>query len=219
MRTICVTLNDEKYTSMGGLYGTHEGGKPSRLARARQHFAERGVNAQFFFGIHATQLAIENTLTYEVDNPGTNFRIGPKPTGCWLSHRAVWAACLLLSEDPNELFFILEDDAKFPEDWKERVEAAVRDARDFDMLYIGSCCTEGRPTKHIAGNVYEVQWPLCNHGYIVRRSALMTMIETQDAARLYAPIDISLVFHTMEQLKVGTVKPRILDQFDTEIPP
>jgi len=215
VRTICLTLNDETYTSMGGLYCTHGNGSPSRLARARRHFAERGVDAQFFFGIHATQLGIENTLTYEIDNPGTNFKIGAKPTGCWLSHRALWAACLLL---PDELFFIVEDDALFPEDWKERVCVAVRDAGDFDLLYVGSCCTEKKPTKHVAGSVFEVRWPFCTHGYIVRRSALMTMIETQDAARLYAPIDISLAFHTMSRLKTRVVKPRILDQFDSQLP-
>ncbi len=214
MRIICITINDDSYLRMGGLYGTQKT-SPTSTSRVREHFAERGVDAQFFYGIHGPKLGVETTLTYEVDNPGTGFKIGAKPTGCWLSHRALWAALLLL---PDEIFFVLEDDAEFPENWRTMVNQAVHDAGDFDILYVGSCCTEGKPTRHIAGNVYEVKWPLCTHGYIVRRSALHVLIETLDAARLYAPIDIALAFHSLPKLKTRVVKPRILDQFNTEIP-
>ena len=215
MRTICITVNDDNYIRMGGLYGDNASNSTS-MSRTCQHHSERGVIAQFFYGIHAPKLGVETTLPYEVDSPGSGFKIGPKPTGCWLSHRALWAACLLL---PDDLFFIIEDDAKFPEDWSARVNQAVLDATDFDVLYIGSCCTGDKPTRHVAGNVYEVQWPFCTHGYIVRRSALHTLIETQDEARCYAPIDVSLALHSLPKLKTRVVKPRILDQFDTEILP
>lgn len=214
MRIICITVNDGNHNRADGMYGPKDTPIPSTKVRA--HFAARGVDAQFFYGIHAPKLGIVTTLPYEADNPGSGFNIGAENVGCWLSHRALWAALLLLTDD---LFFIVEDDAKFPEDWRQRVDQAVLDADDFDLLYIGSCCTADKPARHIAGVVYEVRWPLCTHGYIVRRSALLTLIETQDAARLYAPIDISLVFHSLPQLKTRVVKPRILDQFDTEISP
>ena len=213
MRIICITLNDSGYTRMGGMYGSNA---PEMSDPPHRHFMERGVNAQFFYGIHAPKLGIEATLPYEFDNPGSGFKIAAKPTGCWLSHRALWAACLLL---PDELFFIVEDDAKFPEDWQPRVEQAIRDAGDFDILYVGSCCTDDKPAVHISGDVYDVRWPLCTHGYIVRRAALPVLIETQDAAGLYAPIDISMLFHSLPKLKTRVVKPRILDQFNTEIAP
>lgn len=214
MKIICITVNDDNYIRMGGLYSNYEA-KAVSMAEIRQHHRDRGVDAQFFYGIPGPKLGIETTLTYEVDNPGSGFRMDSKTVGCWLSHRALWAACLLL---PDELFFIIEDDARFPEDWLERVDRAVLDAADFDVLYIGSCCTENKPTQHIAGNVYEVQWPFCTHGYIVRRSALHTLIETQDEARCYAPIDVSMTLHSLPKLKTRVVKPRILDQGGTNIP-
>jgi GR25 family glycosyltransferase involved in LPS biosynthesis len=209
MRIICITVNDDNYV------GKHR--VESRpISAVRRHFEERGVEAEFFYGIHAPKLGIGTSLTYEVDNPGSNFNIGAENVGCWLSHRALWAACLLLPED---MFFIVEDDAVFPPDWRKRVDDAIRDAGDFDILCVGSCCAADKPATHVAGNVYEVRYPFCTHGYIVRKSALHTLIRTQDEARLYAPIDISVVFHSLPHLKTRTVKPRILDQSETEIAP
>jgi GR25 family glycosyltransferase involved in LPS biosynthesis len=215
MKTICITVNDPTYTRMGGLYGGHTA-QPAPV-QAHKHFAEMGVDAAFFYGIHADKIGVTTGLFYEVDGgPGCGFRIGPKPTGCWLSHRALWAACLLLEDD---LFFIIEDDAKFPPDWKPRLDAAMRDAGDFDMLFVGSCCTRGKPCSHVAGNVFHVEWPLCTHGYLIRRRALSILIKTSDEVRCYAPIDISMAFHSFSKLgKVHTVLPRILDQHNTVIP-
>lgn len=201
------------------LWGQYDkGGRPVRTPEiTRKRFAEQGVEAQLFYGVHAAQLGVETTLPYEVDGgPGCGFRIGPLATGCWLSHRMLWSALLLL---PDERFLVLEEDAQFPPDWRERIDQAMKDAGEFDVLLVGSCCTRDKPRKHIAGSVYEVRWPVCSHGYIVRRHALETMIATQDEARCYAPIDISLTFHTYPRMsRVYTVLPRILSQHDTYLP-
>lgn len=216
MKTFCITVNDDNYARMGGLYGTHATGQVASLSRTRQHFADRGVDATFFYGLHASKLGIDTTLTYEVDVPGSGFKMGAKPTGCWLSHRALWAACLLVQDDE---FLILEEDAKFPEDWRARYEAArAALPADWDALFLGSCCTAGRPSRHVAGEVYEVRWPMCLQAYLVRRRALETMIRTQDESRCYGPVDITLTFHTWPKLRVYTVLPRIVEQFDTDIP-
>ena len=189
---------------------------PQRTERAQAHFAERGVAVNFLhYGINAEKFGIQTAHTYEVDNPGTNFHIGYKPTGIWLSHYMLWN---ILSFLPDEHFMVVEIDAKFPSDWKVRVDKAMADVpKDFDMLYIGSCCCQGRPTTHIKGDVFMVQWPLCTHAYVVAKKALPMLLSTQ--RRVYAPIDISLAFHSHPQLKVFTVLPRIIEQFDTVIPP
>jgi GR25 family glycosyltransferase involved in LPS biosynthesis len=210
MKAVCITLFGGYEAQTPGV-GTRTG------ERTRQHFLERSVDAAFFYGIHAVKLGIETTLPYEVDGgPGCGYKTAQTGIGCWLSHRALWAALLLL---PDQLFFVVEDDAKFPENWQERVDRAVADAGHFDMLFVGSCCTQGKPKTHISGEVYEVKWPMCTHGYIVRRTALETLIATQDEARCYAPIDIALSFHSFHRMsRVYTVLPRILEQFDTFIP-
>lgn len=206
MRTVCITLSSSHANNQGG-------NKDPAVARSRME----GLDADFFIGIHAKKLGIETTLTYEVDHPGTEFRAGATVVGCWLSHRTLWAALSLL---PDEEVLVVEDDAKFPDGWRERLTAALRDVPpDWDMLWIGSCCTEDKPKTHIAGDVWDVRYPMCTHGYVVRKKALQTLIETQDDARLYAPIDISMVFHSFPKLHVYTVLPRILDQWDTVLAP
>jgi len=182
----------------------------------QRHFAERGVQADVYRALHAEKLGLRTLNPYEVDAPGSGFNMGAKPTGIWLSHRALWAALELVPEDE---VLILEEDAKFPEDWRERFDRALRATpADWDVLFLGACCTTGRPTRHVADQVHEVQWPMCLQAYAVRRKALRTMIETQDAATCYGPIDITLTFHTFPKLRVYTVLPRIVDQFDTDIP-
>ena len=203
MRRFCLTLPET----------------PERTEKARKHFQEMRVyDVTFFNGIHAERAGLQTHHLYEVDNPGTGFKIGHKPTGIWLSHIMLWAALNLLWD---EHFMILEVDAQFGPDWHTRVNSALTDApRDFDMLYVGSCCCKGRPTKHIKGDVYEVRWPLCSHAYIVAKKALPILLASQ--RKCWSPIDIGLGFDTFDknpEMKVYTVLPRIVEQFDTVIPP
>lgn len=213
MKTVCLTVR--------GVYQSNtaiaSGSAATRsMEYTKAHHAERGVQADFFFGLHADKLGLRTIHPYELDVPGSGWNMGPAPTGCWISHRALWAALLLL---PDEEFFVIEDDAKFPENWKERFDAALRDAPDdWDMIWMGSCCTGGKTDIHIKGDIHQVLYPLCTHGYVVRRRALPVLIDTQDEARCYAPIDISLSIHSMPRLHVYTVMPRILEQFETNLP-
>lgn len=199
MKTLCISLLET----------------PERTEKAQAHFAERGLVCQFFNGINAEVAGLRTLFPYEVDAPGSGFNIGPKPTGIWLSHYMVWSALTLLSERHT---MILEVDAKFEANWRERLEQALKDVPpDFDMLYVGSCCCAKAPKTHIHGEVFEVKYPQCLQAYIVARKALPILLSTQ--RKLYAPIDISLNFHSHPHLKVYTVLPRIAEQFDTEISP
>lgn len=205
MKIICITLAD---------YGDY--GKRTAEHRKEVHFKERGVEVSYYYGLHAEKLGLRTIHPYEVDSPGSGWNMGPQPTGNWLSQRTLWSALLLL---PDDVFFILEDDAIFPSDWRERLERNVKALpEDWDVFYVGSCCTEGNSKTHIAEEVYEVKYPLCTHGYMVRRKALMTMIQKLDEARCYAPIDLALVFHVLPHLKTYTLLPRLLEQFNTVIP-
>jgi GR25 family glycosyltransferase involved in LPS biosynthesis len=223
VKTICIALRSDS----GAAHPARPDGVRS-IDRTRAHFAERGVEASYFYGIPAAKLGLATELTYEVDNPGGRWNMGARPLGCWLSHRAAWSACLLC---PDDEFFLLEEDAKFPSDWKQQLDAARADTpSDWDLLFLGSCCAgslyraatgrtdrlQNRPREHVKGSIWRSH-PMCLHAYLVRRRALETMIDTTDAAGAYAPIDISLLRHTMQQLAVYAVLPRIVDQFDTDL--
>ena len=186
---------------------------PERTEQARKHFKEVGINVQFFEGIHAEKFGLNTEHKYELDSPGSGYRIGYKPTGIWLSHWALWSA---LNMRPEKYFLVLECDAKFQPDWQKRLEQALRCTPDnMDFLYIGSCCCKDKPMKRVMGDVWEVHYPLCTHAYVIAKKALPTVLKTQ--RKVYAPIDVSLELHTLPFTRCYTVLPRIVDQFDTVI--
>lgn len=188
---------------------------PDKKEKCAQHLKERRVvSPRFFDGVYAERFGLKTVFPYEVDHPGSGFNIGFMPVGCWLSHWCLWSVLSFLHED---IYMILEDDVCLPEDWHSRTMQALADVpKDFDMLYVGSCCCVGKPTTHVKGEVYDVRYPLCTHAYIVAGKALPVLLASQ--RRVYAPIDINITFHAAPLLKVYTVLPRIMTQFDTEIP-
>jgi hypothetical protein len=189
---------------------------PEKIEKAKAHFQSVGLNdVTFFYSLHAEKCGLSTQHTYDVDNPGTNFRIGYKPTGIWLAHYALWAALNLLWD---EHFLVLETDAQFHSDWHSRMTQALQDVpRDFDALYVGSCCASGKKAVRVKGEVYDSKYPFCTHAIIWAKKALPTLLNTQ--RKVYAPIDLSLCFHSLPLLKCYTVLPRIVEQFDTVIQP
>lgn len=186
-----------------------------RTEKAKAHFKERMVyDVTFFPGIHAERFGLLTSHCYEVDNPGSGYKIGHKQIGIALSHYMLWNALTLLAD---EHFLVIEDDAQFPENWHTRLTQAMSDVpRDFDALYIGSCCTCDKSKYPIKGEVFEVKYPFCTHAIIWAKKALPVLLETQ--RKIWAPIDLALVFQTLPKLKVYTVLPAIVGQFDTVFP-
>lgn len=192
---------------------------PEKTAQIQAHFKQVGVEAENFHGISANLSGLETTHVYERDNPGSGWRIGAKPVATWMSFYMLWSAMQYMPED---YFMTLEYDAKFHHDWRYRTEKALQDVPpDFDLLLLGSCNCNPRgqnpPKKRVKGEVWDVRWPVCGHATIVAKKALKVMLETQ--RKVYAPLDISLMLHTFDHLKVYTVLPRICSQFDTFLQP
>ena len=195
---------------------------PEKTEFIQKHLREVGIEAEEFPCVCAydpkTKQAVSGlqTLhTYEVDAPGSGYRIGPKGVALCVSFQMFWTAAMFM---PESHFLFIEWDAKFAPDWRERTEKALQDVPpDFDFLFLGSCCCKDKPQTHVKGDVYQVKWPMCNHAQILAKKAMPTLLRTQ--RKIYAPADISLAFHAFPHLKVFTVLPRLVDQFDTIIPP
>jgi len=185
---------------------------PEKTAFIRQHFSEVGVEAENFWCISGGLSGLYTVHPYEVDDPGSGWRMGYGPTANWLSQYMLWTA---MSFMPEDYFFQLELDTQFAPDWKARTELALSQTpKDFDVLFVGSCCAAGKESSvQVRGDVWEVKYPMCNHAMIIAKKALPVMLSTQ--RRVYAKMDISLNFHTFPSLKVYTVLPRIAGQFNT----
>lgn len=179
-----------------------------------KHFKEVGFECEIFNGISSKLSGLVTTHLYELDNPGGGHKIGSKEVAGWLSFYMVWSAMNFM---PDSQFWTLEFDCQFQPNWRARVEQALRDVPpDFDLLYVGSCCCKGKPMKHIKGEVYEMNQMQCGHSTIVAKKALPVMLATQ--RKVYAPLDISLAFHTLPLLKCYAILPRVCGQFSTFIP-
>lgn len=188
---------------------------PERRDFILKHFKEVGIESEefnCFSGVHSGLYTIH---PYEVDDPGSGWTMGSVPVCNWISQYMLWTTMLYM---PEAHFMQLEWDAKFTPDWKPRLDAALHYVpKDFDVLFVGSCCALKENNKLIGGDVWEVRYPMCNHAMIIAKKAIPTMLRTQ--RKVYAKMDISLNFHTFNELKVYTVIPRIADQWNTHIHP
>jgi len=190
-------------------------------AKAKAHFDEMEVPAEFIHGIHGTTSGLVSTLPYEFDNPGSGFNVGAKIISLAVNHVIAWNVCDKLCDD---YFLILESDAKFEPGWKEKFKQALADLpNDWQVLFLGSCNCSGKPMQHIQGNIFKVDttnphhMPQCSHATVYRKSAIKTILETQ--RKFYTGIDLALIFHSFPLLNVFVCLPRIVDQFGIVIEP
>jgi hypothetical protein len=181
----------------------------------RRHLRAEGIEAEEFDCINANLAGLKTIHPYERDAPDSGWNIGSKPVCLLVSFQMFWKAALYM---PDDYFLFLEWDCKFLPGWRERTEQALLDVPpDFDFLFLGSCCCNGKPQTHVKGEVWDVKYPMCNHAQIIAKKALHVLLSTQ--RKFYAPADISLALHAFPLLKVYTVLPRVAEQFDTVLEP
>lgn len=189
-----------------------------RLAAKREatmaHLTERGIEAERFDAIDCEINGLGTCHTYEYDNPGTNWNIGPKLVTHALAFRMLWSVCQHLD---NDAFFFFEDDVRFDEDWKVHFDDAMQHIDPgWQVLYVGSCCTTNRNRRQIHNRLWEVQYALCTHAFAFRKSAIPIFLESCE--KIYAPLDISMIIDVKVPLKRYAILPRIAHQLDTVIP-
>lgn len=195
---------------------------PERTEFIMPHLRESGIEAEQFDCLLAQDpktkeigCGLRTMHNYEFDAPGSGWNIGPKGVALLVSFQTFWRAALYMPED---YFLFIEFDAKFHPNWKARTEQALKDCPpDFDFLFLGSCCTDGKPKTHVKGDVYKMKSVMCNHAQIVAKKAIPTILRTQ--RKFWAPWDIALANSTFPHLQVYVILPRCVDQFSTEIPP
>ena len=188
---------------------------PERTEEIQAHFRDFGVEAENFNCISAADSGLRTDHLYEIDNPGSGWKIPPKHVANWVSQYMLWSAMLYM---PETHFLQLEWDSMFAPDWRQRTEEALSNTpKDFDVLFIGSCCTMDKPMTKIAGQVWDVRYPMCSHGLIIAKKALPVFLRTQ--RKIYSNMDIATKDHTFHHLKVFTVLPAIVTQKNTELVP
>lgn len=194
-----------------------------RAVDGEKHFNEAGITDVIKVGgIYGEGFGIVGTHLYEYDNPGGGHQIGVANTALCLSMQIVYNVMKVL---PNSHYLFLEDDSRFNEGWMKVVEKALQEVpKDFDFLFVGSCCAEGRGGIKVGEHLYYyptrrgtyAAYPLCGNAYILAQKALDKILETQRDA--YVNVDINLAVNTFPHLKVYAILPRVVEQHNNPLP-
>lgn len=187
-----------------------------RRVYIKTHLIESGIfGAIEVAGINADKFGMTASRPYTRDDPNSNAIQPQWQTGCTLSHYMLYS--IIATHPDVEHWLVIEDDCLFVDGWQQKLEQALIDVpKDFDFLFIGSCCTEGREKNNVAGNIYEVKYPLCTHAYVVAKKAIPLLLDQcRDASQ---PIDVLLFDKVFPKSKVYTILPRIASQIEMELP-
>lgn len=193
-RTFCVTLRET----------------PKRKEEAQKHFEKVGLKVEFFDGIHGEKFGLKTTIPNYDKLPGREYFITQGAVGCLLSHLMLWN---VLQHLPEEEFLILEDDVQIPENFEEKFSAFMDEVpKNWEMVYLGYLIpggAYGEGTTFVSENVITCR-PVCTHGYMVKKSALKTLIETNQLA--WSPLDIQILERSLPRLKHYAAKTPLITQ-------
>jgi hypothetical protein len=192
-----------------------------RFTETAEHLNSEGMLWFRFNGIDNQLCKLAPIETFDLDRAGE--KIGTKHVCATLSHYLVWKCMEFYfhfecSTTCSDCFWLLEYDVRMVPDWKERYTKALNDVpSNWDVLFLGSCCCEGREQKHIAGDIYEVKYLLFGHAIMYRRKALPVLLKEHQVIR--EPLDIAMYFRSLPKLNVYTILPPIVTQAGTYLPP
>lgn len=186
-----------------------------RFNATMAHLQEQGIFPEPFYGFDAEVTGLETKWKYEVDNPRTGYRMGPRTSNLYLSHYVMWKCATYATGDS---FLFLEDDVRFDSDWRGHMASAMHNLpQDWDILYVGSCCCEDRPKEQVKNRLWRTNFALCTHAYAVRKKALPILLER--CKRFWSGVDIEMLIYALPHLKSYAILPRVAHQFGTVISP
>lgn len=182
---------------------------------SKEHLVAEGIAATITESIDGSIAGLETKWTYELDQPGAGYRIGPKPVAVCLGHYMIWYAADLMKRGPVAVF---EDDVRMTQGWKGKVEFAAHSIpQDWDMLFLGSCSTVIDKREHIGNGVHRVKAALCSHAYILSSGGIPKLLK--HCHQIWAPIDIAISIRALPNIKAYAILPRVAEQTNTQLDP
>lgn len=189
---------------------------PKRREYAEQHFKNHNIDVEMFYGINGKKFGLNTHIPYMDDQPfwtpddGPVHFISPGHIGCILSHYILWKVLTYL---PYEEIIIFEDDVILCDNFKEKlIEYKSGLPDDWQYVFIGHCClpSEEHIIKINKNIVTTVHPPMCTHAYMIKKSSLMTLIETNSLA--WSHIDIQIQKRSLKLLKHYVFLPPLAEQ-------
>lgn len=179
-----------------------------------KHLDEQGIKWERFDGFDNRITRLQAMETFDLDRAGE--RLEAKHVAATLTHTLLWK---VMQYQPDESFVALEFDVRFVEGWKEQFDQAMAVLPDdWDLVYLGSCCCEGREKYRVGNsNLYDLRYPLCGHAIMYRKKCLETLLTIHQ--KINMPLDIAMYHMSLPKLRVYTILPRIVEQHATFLPP
>ena len=188
---------------------------PKRREYAEQHFKENGLDVEFFEGINGTTFGLKTIIPYKDDNPdGDDYFISSGHIGCILSHLMLWKTLQYL---PYDDIIIFEDDLVLTIDFKNKfIDYYNQLPSNWEYVFLGHCClaSDEYNTKITSNILTSIHPPMCTHGYMIKKSALPTLIETNSIA--WSHIDIQIQKKTLKKLPFYIYMPPLVDQLSIQ---
>ncbi|AZV79823.1 glycosyltransferase family 25 protein [Parasedimentitalea marina] len=155
-------------------------------------------------GMALTQAELSSAYQPSLHAPHYPFQLRPGETGCFLSHRAAWAALL---ESDADAALVLEDDVELTADFNAALDLAQRHLGDIGYIqlqtrdYVGTAIDRQGSYSLIQPQIT----PLRTSGQLICRTSAKLLLDA--SAPFDRPVDTFLQMHWHTGLHLGVVSP------------
>jgi len=184
---------------------------PKRREYAENHFKQHDLDVEFFEGINGSKFGLKTKIPYNDDDPnGPDYFIKEGRIGCLLSHFMLWKT---IWHNNYDEILILEDDVVLCENFKEKlIELKNKLPDDWQYVFVGNCCLvpPEYQTSVRDGIIIPSHPPMCTHAYMIKKSSIPVLIETNSQA--WSAVDIQIQKRTLKILKYYVCEPPLAKQ-------
>ena len=186
----------------------HSDEEASGLAYLRS----QSIPAHPFYALKGSNSGLRTK--YMADTQG--FVMGPKTLTIGITHFHIWSAAKWAVESgqsKSDVFGVFESDVEFTSStWREELSDISKDLPDdWDMLYIGHCCTQPiEDNPRISERLRKLIRGMGMHAYLFRYKAAEKLLDSNQ--KMWTSIDIQLVWDSFPRMNVFGVFPRLATQ-------
>ncbi len=181
--------------------------KFDRVSATLEHLNEVEISPVLFKGVDA----VTNQLYTKLEKNECGLKFTSGRIGCFLSHYMLWNH---LYHSNIEEAIILEDDVRFVDGYKTLYEDYMNQLpEDWQYVFLGSAGALNNFEQSVSKNIIRSK-PYCTHAYMIKRSALKTLLEECYVMKTY--VDMQIRQFVLPKLKYYVFHPPLIDQMSLE---
>lgn len=180
---------------------------PWRNKDVQQRFDQAGLPVEMFYGVHGATVGLACTLAH-IDSPGHFISSGKM--AITISKMLLWQKIV---QSPEPFAIVFENDVTFVENfWDEFIKSFAALPADWEVVHIGHCCGDDKPTTVINDRISEIRHPFCCHAIMWKKEAAAIALETFKHTSWGTPSDIMLAELVYPKLRHYSFTPQLAFQ-------